>query len=95
MPGAVVERTTYRNTSGSLTGQRVVIEGLSALRTDVLLLVQLREGTQHSAILRPVDPAFTIPARAGKWEVARDYLGWQAPSGSRHEIGKERTRMRD
>ena len=56
-----------------MTGQRIVIDGLSAVQTDVLLLVQLRDGTQHSAILRPASPGFTIPTQASKLKVAGDY----------------------
>ena len=49
------------------------LKGLSAVRTDVLLLIQLQDGTQHSAILRPVSPSFTIPLTASKLQVAGDY----------------------
>ncbi len=73
LPGALIQTSTYRNAESSLTGQTVVIEGLSALQTDVLLLVQLRDGSQHSAILRPASPEFTIPVQASKLKVAADY----------------------
>jgi len=72
-PGALIESATYKNNASSLTGQRIVIEGLSAVQTDVLLLVQLQDGTQHSAILRPASPEFTIPIQASKLKVAGDY----------------------
>ena len=71
--GARIEHTTYKNTAETLTGQSIVIDGLQALQTDVLLLVQLQDGTQHSAILRPGSPEFTIPLEASKLEVAGDY----------------------
>jgi len=73
VPGARIERSTYKNNGDSLTGQTIVIDGLSALQTDVLLLIQLQGGTQHSAILRPSSPEFTIPLEASKLEVAADY----------------------
>ena len=73
LPGARIERATYKNNAESLTGQSIVIEGLAALQTDVLVLIQLQDGTQHSAILRPASPAFTIPLEASKLEVAIDY----------------------
>ena len=73
MPGARIEHATYKNNQDSLTGQTIVIEGLSALQTDVLLLVQLQDGTQHSAILRPASPSFTIPLQASKLKIAGDY----------------------
>ena len=60
VPGALIEQASYKNNGASLTGQTIVIDGLSALQTDVLLLVQLQDGTQHSAILRPASPEFTI-----------------------------------
>jgi hydrogenase/urease accessory protein HupE len=73
MPGARIEHATYKNNSESLTGQTIVIDGLAALQTDVLLLIQLQDGTQHSAILRPALPEFTIPIEASKLKVAVDY----------------------
>ena len=73
VPGARIEHATYKNTGESLTGQTIVIDGLSAVQTDVLLLVQLQDGTQHSAILRPASPEFTIPLEASKLQVASDY----------------------
>jgi len=57
MPGALIEHATYKNSKNTLTGQTIAIECLSALQTDLLLLVQLRDGTQHSAILRPCSPS--------------------------------------
>jgi hypothetical protein len=73
IPGARIEHATYKNNGASLTGQRIVIDGLSALQTDVLLLIQLQDGTQHSAILRPSSPEFTIPLEASKLKIASDY----------------------
>ena len=73
VPGARVEHSTYKNTAASLTGQTLVIDGLAAVQTDVLLLVQLQDGSQHSAILRPSSPEFTIPLQASKLKIAGDY----------------------
>jgi hypothetical protein len=73
MPGSQVEHATYKNNAESLTGQRVAIEGLLAVQTDVLLLIQLQDGTQFSAILRPSSPEFIIPLEASKLQVAGDY----------------------
>jgi hydrogenase/urease accessory protein HupE len=73
MPGARIEHATYKNTGESLTGQTIAIDGLLAVQTDVLLLIQLQDGTQHSAILRPASPEFTIPLEASKLQVAGDY----------------------
>ena len=73
LSGARIEHATYRNKRDSLTGQAITIEGLSAVQTDVLLLVQLKGGQQHSAILRPASPEFTIPLEASKLDIAADY----------------------
>jgi hypothetical protein len=73
VPGARVERATYKNKEDSLTGQVIAIDGLSLVQTDVLLLVQLKDGSQHSAILRPASPEFTIPLEASKLKIAADY----------------------
>jgi hydrogenase/urease accessory protein HupE len=73
VPGALIEHATYKSTAESLTGQTIVIDGLAAVQTDVLLLIQLQDGTQHSAILRPSSPQFTIPLEASKLQVAGDY----------------------
>jgi hypothetical protein len=73
VPGARVEHATYKSNGESLTGQTIAIEGLSEVQTDVLLLVQLQNGDQHSAILRPVSAEFTIPLEASKLKIAGDY----------------------
>jgi hydrogenase/urease accessory protein HupE len=72
-PGAQIEHATYKSNGESLTGQMITIDGLTAVQTDVLLLIQLQDGTQHSAILRPSAPQFTIPLEASKLQVAGDY----------------------
>ena len=72
-PGARIEHSTFKSNGKPLTGQTIVIDGLAAVQTDVLLLIQLQDGTQHSAILRPGSPEFTIPLEASKLEVAGDY----------------------
>jgi len=71
--GNRIERGTYKSNGEPLTGQTVVIDGLTAIQTDVLLLVQLQDGTQHSAILRPAAPSFVFPPKASKLQVASDY----------------------
>lgn len=73
VPGALLEHATYKINSGSLPGKIIEIEGLTEVQTDVLLLVQLQDGSQHSAILRPSAPRFEIPREASKLKVAGDY----------------------
>lgn len=71
--GAQIQQATYRNNATSLTGQRILIEGLTAVQTDVLLLIQLQNGTQYSSILRPGSPQYIIPIQASKLQIAGDY----------------------
>jgi len=73
VPGALIERATYKISAGALPGQMIEIEGLTRVQTDVLLLIQLRDGSQHSAILRPSAPRYEIPLEASKIKVAGDY----------------------
>ena len=73
VPGALIEHATYKINAGSLPGRLIAIEGLSEVQTDVLLLIQLQDGSQHSAILRPSAPQFEIPLEASKLKVAGDY----------------------
>ena len=73
IPGARVEHSTYKSSGEPLTGKAIVIDGLSAVQTDVLLHIELADGITHSAILRPGSPEFTIPLKASKLEVAGSY----------------------
>jgi hypothetical protein len=73
VPGAWVQRSIYRGDASSLVGERISVDGLNALQTDVLLRVNLSDGTAHSAILRPSAPTWVVPARASKGEVALSY----------------------
>jgi hypothetical protein len=73
IPGAWVQYVTYRSSKGSAIGETITVDGLSVLQTDVLLRLNLADGTAHSAILRPSDPSFQIPAFESKSEVAVSY----------------------
>lgn len=73
VPGAWVQYTTYRSAKGSAVGETIAVDGLSVLQTDVLLRLNLADGTAHSAILRPSDPSFQIPAFESKSEIAGSY----------------------
>ena len=73
IPGACVQHLTLKGEGGSLVGDRISINGLSGLQIDVLLRLDLADGTSHSSILRPSSPEFHIPERASKTEVAWSY----------------------
>ena len=73
MPGARVERSTYKSDGRPLAGARISIDGLNALQTDVMLRVELLQGGSHQAILRPSAASFQIPARESRVEIAGSY----------------------
>ncbi len=73
IPGARVQRFTCKGSAQALIGERISIDGLSSLQIDVLLRIELADGTSHSAILRPSSPYFDVPARASKADVALSY----------------------
>jgi len=70
VPGAWVQRGTYKSDGTPLVGRSISIRGLDALQTDVLVRIELLDGSTHTAILRPNSPTFDIPERESKKEVA-------------------------
>jgi hydrogenase/urease accessory protein HupE len=72
--GAYVERRTVRR-DGGLAGHAVIIEGLSATLTDVLVRVESLAGATQTERLSPTRTAFVIQAAPGAGEVAATYLG--------------------
>ena len=70
VPGAWVQRATYKSDGTPLVGRSISIRGLEAVQTDVLLRIELLDGSTHSAILRPNVPTFEIPARESRKDVA-------------------------
>jgi hypothetical protein len=73
VPGARVETRSYRTGLQTLNGVTLSIEGLSAVPADVLVRVRLRDGAEHSAILRSGTSSFTIPEQATRVNLAISY----------------------
>ena len=71
--GAFTERWTVA-CRGGLTGQRIVIDGLSATFTDVLVRLEGSDGTTQVARLTPSAPAFVVEAEPSRIRVAGTYL---------------------
>ena len=59
---------------GGLAGSTVVIEGLAATFTDVLVRVVRSDGSVQTARVVPSRPSFLLKATPGRWEVAGTYL---------------------
>jgi len=72
IPGALIEQTTYKS-EDPLAGEKIVIEGLSSVQIDVLLQIELLDGSNYSAIIRPTGPTYQIPLIETKSEVAFSY----------------------
>lgn len=71
--GAWVEHSTYHTGGRTLTGELLSINGLDSIPADVVIRITLRDGSQHSTILRAGNLSYTIPQRATKMEVAGSY----------------------
>ena len=71
--GSSIEESTWSVESGSLVGGTIEIAGLTAVPIDVIVQIDLADGSEHSAILRPASPSYIVPDRATKWTVAGSY----------------------
>jgi hypothetical protein len=73
--GAQVDYATYHTDGRVLNGSTITIDGLAAIPMDVMLRVALRDGSEHTAMLRSGNVSFTIPEQATRTELAISY--WQ------------------
>jgi hypothetical protein len=70
-----VEFSTFRSGGQSLTGSTLGVEGLGPIQTDVLVQVELLDGTRHSTILRAGNTSYVIPEQATSADIAVSYWG--------------------
>jgi hypothetical protein len=68
-PDSVVERRIVER-PGGLGGQRIEFVGLQGTITDVLVRVQLLDGTSTTALVRPSTPWLELSAARGPWDTA-------------------------
>jgi hydrogenase/urease accessory protein HupE len=71
--GAYSERRSIRRIGG-LTGQTIVIEGLSGTSTDVLVRIERLSGAMQTERLSPTKTKFVVQTAPSAWEVAATYL---------------------
>jgi hypothetical protein len=71
--GSSIEESTWFTETGSLEGGTIEIEGLTSIPIDVIVQIDLADGSEHSAILRSASPSYLVPERATKWTVAASY----------------------
>jgi len=73
VPGSMVERWTEMCAQG-LVGGTITIEGLMATMTDVVVRIELADGSVRTALLKPASPEFTVPETPGTVAIAGSYL---------------------
>ncbi|MFK5923805.1 MAG: HupE/UreJ family protein [Verrucomicrobiota bacterium] len=74
VPGAWIETASYRAGDKTLNGSTLKMEGLSAVPVDVLVRITLKDGTQHSTIMRSGSTSYTIPEKVTNKQLAFSYL---------------------
>lgn len=73
LPGSILQKRIISAPKG-LAGIRIEFVGLQATITDVLVRVNWLDGRQASAIGRPSQPWYMVPAEQSGWSVALEYL---------------------
>jgi hydrogenase/urease accessory protein HupE len=71
---SLVERRRLEAVSGTLSGARIRFAGLEATITDVLVRVQLGDGTTSTTLVRPSQPWVDVAARSGALAVMGAYF---------------------
>ena len=73
--GNQVDYATFHSDGRALNGSTITIDGLAGIPMDVMVRIALRDGSEHSAMLRSSNVSFTIPEEATRAELAVSY--WQ------------------
>ena len=73
MGNSLIDQSRWQGEPGSLVGATIEIRGLRSTPIDVIVQLDLLDGSEHSAILRSTNPEWTVPARATAWTVAASY----------------------
>jgi hydrogenase/urease accessory protein HupE len=74
LPDSIVERSVIDGGADGLAGKRIEFAGLQATVTDVLVRVQMLDGTHSTTLVRPSQPWIEIATRQGLVAVAGAYL---------------------
>ena len=73
-PGAHVSRWSLMCKDKDLTGHSISIDGLTQTITDVLVRIELLDGTSWTQVLKPNAPAMVIQGSPGSLQVIADYF---------------------
>ena len=71
-----VERWSVEADSGAFGGQRIEFPGLQATITDVLVRIQMLDGSHSTTLVHPSEPWVVMTASRGRWEMALSYLAY-------------------
>jgi hydrogenase/urease accessory protein HupE len=74
LPDSVIERGVIDGGPGGLRGKRIEFPGLQATVTDVLVRVQMLDGTHSTTLVRPSQPWVDIATQQGPLAVVGAYL---------------------
>lgn len=72
--GAFIEHGQVQ-CDGDLAGETIAVDGLDATLTDVLVRIELVDGSVSTARLTPSNPSFIVPTQPGPLMVLRAYVG--------------------
>ena len=72
MRGAYVEQWTVICPKG-IRGERISIEGIEAMSSDLLLRLEFRDGSTHSSLLTPTQSAYTVAKVSSTWQIMQTY----------------------
>ena len=70
---AIMQYFSMQYEGKDMAGKEILIDGLSSLQIDVLVQLELIDGSRYSAILKPSEPVYEIPKIGSKSEVAYSY----------------------
>ena len=59
---------------GQLGGNKIYFEGLEKTLIDVLVSINLLDGTKYSLMVRPSNPTYMIPLVPNTWDVIKTYI---------------------
>ena len=62
--------------SGAFGGQRIEFPGLQATITDVLVRIEMLDGTKSTTLVHPSQPWVTMTVSRNRWEMALSYLAY-------------------
>lgn len=73
VPGALVETRSFSTAGNALNGASFGVDGLDVVPTDVVVQINLKDGSEYSAVLRAHSASFEIPEQPDGLELSVSY----------------------